>query len=144
MLRLTNGGARQQLASCQNLRSTLRQHDASRQPPDGIRCDGDSEEPLRTLIVAVSALVLLSSSVAFAATVTAPKDRMSACAAQWDGMKKAGKTNRQSYKDFSKSCLSGASAIPSGSKGQCKDGSYTDAISHQGACSGHGGVSQWF
>ena len=99
---------------------------------------------MRPLIVAASALALLSSPAAFAGTATTPKDKMTACAAQWDGMKKAGKTNGQSYKDFSKMCLSGASAIPAGAKGECKDGTYTDATTHQGACSGHGGVSQWF
>jgi hypothetical protein len=33
---------------------------------------------------------------------------------------------------------------PSGATGECKDGSYTYAVHHQGACSHHGGVSFWF
>jgi Protein of unknown function (DUF3761) len=33
---------------------------------------------------------------------------------------------------------------PSGATGECVDGSYTYATHHQGACSHHGGVEQWF
>ena len=33
---------------------------------------------------------------------------------------------------------------PPGTTGQCKDGTYTSAVNHQGACSHHGGVAQWF
>jgi hypothetical protein len=33
---------------------------------------------------------------------------------------------------------------PSGSTGECKDGSYTTAASKRGACSGHGGVKDWY
>ena len=33
---------------------------------------------------------------------------------------------------------------PSGSTGECKDGSYTSAASKSGACSGHGGVKDWY
>ncbi len=36
------------------------------------------------------------------------------------------------------------SSVPSGATGQCKDGSYTYATNHQGACSHHGGVAEWF
>jgi hypothetical protein len=32
---------------------------------------------------------------------------------------------------------------PAGATAKCKDGSYTDATSHRGACRGHGGVDQW-
>ncbi len=34
--------------------------------------------------------------------------------------------------------------IPAGATGRCKDGSYTTATHHQGACSHHGGVDIWF
>ena len=33
---------------------------------------------------------------------------------------------------------------PSGSTGECKDGTYTSAASKSGACSGHGGVKDWY
>ena len=32
---------------------------------------------------------------------------------------------------------------PAGATGQCKDGSYTHATHHSGACSSHGGVAKW-
>jgi Protein of unknown function (DUF3761) len=33
---------------------------------------------------------------------------------------------------------------PTGSTGECKDGTYTSAESKRGACSGHGGVKDWY
>jgi hypothetical protein len=37
-----------------------------------------------------------------------------------------------------------ADARPADATGQCKDGTYTNTHSHQGACSDHGGVKTWF
>lgn len=36
------------------------------------------------------------------------------------------------------------SEVPSGATGRCNDGTYTYATHHQGACSHHGGVAEWF
>ncbi|MES2931022.1 MAG: DUF3761 domain-containing protein [Patescibacteria group bacterium] len=36
-----------------------------------------------------------------------------------------------------------AAKIPIGATGKCKDGSYTFALNHRGACSHHGGVLKW-
>lgn len=36
------------------------------------------------------------------------------------------------------------SAAPSGSTGQCKDGSYTSQAAKKGACKGHQGVKEWY
>ena len=41
------------------------------------------------------------------------------------------------------SAVSDAQA-PSGSTGECKDGTYTTAESKRGACAGHGGVKDWY
>jgi pyruvate/2-oxoglutarate dehydrogenase complex dihydrolipoamide acyltransferase (E2) component len=38
----------------------------------------------------------------------------------------------------------GYAQAPTGSTGECKDGSYTTATSKRGACSGHGGVKDWY
>ena len=36
------------------------------------------------------------------------------------------------------------SDAPADATGKCKDNSYTKAVQHQGACSGHGGVAEWY
>src|SRR5512140_2095509 len=33
---------------------------------------------------------------------------------------------------------------PAGSTGSCKDGTFTSASSKRGACSGHGGLKDWY
>ena len=38
----------------------------------------------------------------------------------------------------------GYAQAPSGSTGECKDGSYTKAATKRGACTGHGGVKDWY
>jgi Protein of unknown function (DUF3761) len=68
------------------------------------------------------------------------------------GMAAADKA-KTTYPAYSKICLakgytvsassSAMSTAPAGATGQCKDGSYTMAKNHQGACSRHGGVAKW-
>lgn len=147
-------------------------------------------------VLATIVVALLASS----AQASPANGHMKACAAQWQQMK-AAHTAQGSYREFSKSCLSGgppaaapgaavaapvnaapakpsilsrpnrpsqptaspAAATPSaapaapvgsyrgksittdaaGATGQCRDGTYTHATHHSGACSSHGGVAKW-
>ncbi|SER64839.1 Protein of unknown function, partial [Faunimonas pinastri] len=98
---------------------------------------------MRFLAVALTSLALAAGAPVVANAQTANNDHMKACASQWNEMKAKGTTKGQSYRDFSKSCLSGASQVPAGSTAQCKDGSYIQTATHQGACSRHGGVAKW-
>jgi hypothetical protein len=43
----------------------------------------------------------------------------------------------------SRSAGSSANDNPAGATAQCKDGTYSHAKTHQGACSHHGGVAKW-
>ena len=116
---------------------------------------------MRRLLLA--ATVTLLAAPAFASSSV---DTMMACASAWNGMSSIDKA-KTTYDAFSTSCLKAhgpsgpnlpsssgmalpaagatipAAAIPGGSTGLCKDGSFTNATSHQGACSGHGGVGKW-
>ncbi|MEO9161542.1 MAG: DUF3761 domain-containing protein [Casimicrobiaceae bacterium] len=38
----------------------------------------------------------------------------------------------------------GFAQAPTGSSGECKDGSYTSVEKKRGACAGHGGVKDWY
>ena len=111
------------------------------------------------IIAAVAVAVLALSSTAFA------KD-MKSCSAEW---KAAKATTAQKHKDFMAACMMGAvspaqtatpqtakpqalttppnmlpaAAMPTGATAQCKDGTYSKAAHHSGACSHHGGVAKF-
>jgi hypothetical protein len=103
---------------------------------------------MKKLFVAAGLVALLSTP----ALATSSTDTMKACAASWKTMTASDKA-KTTYKTYSSSCLKNhgpsmagmnmAPATPVGATGQCKDGSYTMAKNHKGACSGHGGVAKW-
>jgi hypothetical protein len=96
------------------------------------------------VLIAAAALALLA--------MPAHADTMTNCAAAWKAKAPAA-TAAGTYQAWSKVCLAkgytvpaaatAASVAPTGATGQCKDGTYTKAKNHQGACSSHGGVAKW-
>lgn len=66
---------------------------------------------MRIITAVAAAAVLATTAVAghgFAAA--AQQSKMQQCAAQWQDLKKTGKTNGQDYKTFSSACMKGATA----------------------------------
>ena|SRR2546428_13980568 len=71
--------------------------------------------------------------------------------------KSAGKTTKETGKTAARATKEGASATkdatrtvskpsdaPADATAKCKDGTYSHAKQHRGACSGHGGVAEWY
>jgi len=73
------------------------------------------------------------------------------------GAKTAGKATEETGKTAARATKEGASATrdatrtvskpsdaPADATAKCKDGTYSRAKQHRGACSGHGGVADWY
>ena len=73
------------------------------------------------------------------------------------GAKTAGKATEETGKTAARATKEGASATrdatrtvskpsdaPADATAKCKDGTYSRAKQHRGACSGHGGVAEWY
>ena len=71
--------------------------------------------------------------------------------------KRAGKATEETGKTAARATREGASATrdatrtvskpsdaPADATAKCKDGTYSRAKQHRGACSGHGGVAEWY
>jgi hypothetical protein len=61
-----------------------------------------------------------------------------------DTGKKAVTATEQAGKKVGTETKKAVTGAPKGTTGQCKDGTYTKATMHSGACSKHGGVRRWF
>ena len=85
------------------------------------------------------------------------EDAKAAGKATKDTAKDVGKTAKEGAKTGARAAKEGAGAAkdstktvakpadaPADATAKCKDGSYSFATEHRGACSGHGGVSAWY
>ena len=100
---------------------------------------------MRALALVAGMTLVLVAAPSMASKST---DNMKACSAKWTAMSPADQKGT-THNGFMSTCLKGgatvaaAPAVPAGSTGECKDGTYTNQKTHQGACSGHKGVMKW-
>ena len=85
------------------------------------------------------------------------KSTKSAAKETKEDAKSAGKATKETGKTAARATREGASATrdatrtvskpsdaPADATAKCKDGTYSRAKQHRGACSGHGGVAEWY
>ena len=85
------------------------------------------------------------------------KSTRSAAKETKEDAKSAGKATKETGKTAARATREGASATrdatrtvskpsdaPADATAKCKDGTYSRAKQHRGACSGHGGVAEWY
>jgi hypothetical protein len=61
-----------------------------------------------------------------------------------NGAKAVGKETKEVTKSAAKAIKGKPSDAPSDATAKCKDGTYSHAKQHRGACSSHGGVAEWY
>jgi uncharacterized protein DUF3761 len=61
-----------------------------------------------------------------------------------DATKSAGKATKEGAQTAANAVKPKPSDAPADATAKCKDGSYSHAKQHKGACSGHGGVAEWY
>ena len=65
-------------------------------------------------------------------------------AAVKDATKAAGKAAKEGTKAAANAVKGKPSDAPKDATAKCKDGTYSHAAQHRGACSNHGGVAEWY
>jgi hypothetical protein len=97
---------------------------------------------MKTLIPVACLTALLGFGVPSPAQVTDAIKH--AGQATVDTTKKAATATEQAAKKVGTETKKAVTGAPKGATGQCRDGTYTKATTHSGACSKHGGVQKWF
>ena len=79
-----------------------------------------------------------------AAGKTAGDETKAAAKETKDATKNAAKATGSAAQSAANSVKPKPSDAPQDATAKCKDGAYSHATQHRGACSGHGGVAEWY